>query len=77
MLCPDSLGPNQLVLISSLVSLALSDDLSVEELNVLGTSITAIGSLILTKAAQLAVQQGKQQKIQELEDQLQKIKGKP
>ena len=56
MSCLSSLGPNQLIIVDALISLAISDDLSADDLNILGNFIVAAGSLILTKAAQLATQ---------------------
>ena len=78
-LCPNLRGPNQIILVNALISLAISDDLSADELNVIGNFIVAVGSLLLTKAAELSAQQSKQdnkQQIQELEEQVQKLKEK-
>jgi hypothetical protein len=52
-----AISADQLVLISSIFAVLLSDDLDPDALNVLGNLIVAIGSLMLTIAAQAASQQ--------------------
>ncbi|ATW23816.1 hypothetical protein [Candidatus Formimonas warabiya] len=48
---------NQLIILSALVALILSEDLSADDLNIIGNFLVGVGSLMLTKAAQLAVQE--------------------
>ncbi len=76
MACFTTLGPNELILVNALVSLVISDDLSADELNVLGNFIVAVGSLILTKAAELSAQQSHDNKrqLQELEELIRRIR---
>lgn len=77
MTCLSDCGSNQLIVISALISIMASDDLSTDDLNVLGNFIVSIGSLLLTKAAQLAVEDSQKnikQQIQCLEEQLNCLK---
>jgi hypothetical protein len=77
MSCLSSIGPNQLIIIDALISLAISDDFSADDLNILGNFIAAAGALILTKAAQLSAQNSKnnaKQQLQDLEEQIDRIK---
>ncbi len=48
----NSISPKQLSVISNAIALAISDDKNADELNVLGNVIVAVGSLLLTMAAQ-------------------------
>ena len=57
--CNSSFGSNQLIILSALLSILISDDLSADELNILSTVISSIGDLIATKAAQLQYQESK------------------
>lgn len=55
----------------------VSDDLSADDLNILGNFIVAIGGLILTKAAQLSADEAQndtKQQILDLEEQLNRLK---
>lgn len=70
--CPDTL-----VLITSLLSIILSQDLSNDQLNVLGNVFTQIGSSLLTKAAQQQNLQSKEElksQIADMEKQLDDLK---
>ena len=46
------LSPNDLIILSAAISVELSKGKTADELNVLGNLIVAIGSLLLTSAAQ-------------------------
>lgn len=46
------LSPNDLIILSAAISTELSKGKTADELNVLGNLIVAIGSLLLTSAAQ-------------------------
>jgi hypothetical protein len=77
MSCLDSIGSNQLIILGAVFALAISDDLSADDLNILGNFIVAVGSLILTKAAQVETQDAKQdikEQICDLENRIQKLK---
>ncbi|GAA0721026.1 hypothetical protein GCM10008905_10930 [Clostridium malenominatum] len=50
--CLDNISSKELVAIASLVSISLSEGKTPDEINVLGNLIVAIGSLMLTIAAQ-------------------------
>lgn len=67
---------NQLILVTALISILISDDLSADQLSVLGAFLTSIGDLLALKAAQLsaAPQKNVKQQIQALEDQIKKLK---
>jgi hypothetical protein len=54
--CLTNMPPNQLILFNAILSIAISEDLSADDLNTLGNFIVALGSLLLTKAAQLAAE---------------------
>lgn len=71
-ICPDTL-----VLISSLLSILLSQDLSNDEINVLGNVFTQIGASLLTKAAQQQSLQSKEEiktQIADMEKQIENLK---
>lgn len=48
-----NLTPQQLIILSSVIALAISEGRSSTQLNILGNLIVAVGSLILTFAAQV------------------------
>lgn len=50
--CLDNISSKELVAIASLISISLSEGKTPDEINVLGNLIVAIGSLMLTIAAQ-------------------------
>ena len=52
-----SLDSDQLLILASLLSIVIAEDLTVDEMNIIGNLVVSIGSLILTKAAQEAAQQ--------------------
>ncbi|WP_333637801.1 hypothetical protein [Tissierella praeacuta] len=71
-ICPDTL-----VLISSLFSILISQDLTSDELNVLGNIFTQIGASLLTKAAQQQSLQSKEElkkQISDMEKQIENLK---
>lgn len=51
-----SLPPDSLAIITVVVSLALAEELSINDMNTFGNLITAIGSVLLTIAAQEQMQ---------------------
>jgi len=51
--CYEQCMGNQLIILSTLLSLVISDNLSSDQLNTLGNFIVAVGSLMLTKAAEI------------------------
>ncbi|MBU5677619.1 hypothetical protein KQI88_14445 [Alkaliphilus sp. MSJ-5] len=72
-----SINPDTLVLITSLLSVLISQNLSTDELNVLGNVITQIGASLLTKAAQQDSLQSKEElknQIADMEQQLKNLK---
>lgn len=50
--CLEKISPNMLIIISVAITFLISDDKDAEELNVMGNLIVAVGSLLLTMAAQ-------------------------
>lgn len=71
----NSITPNELSVLANAIALGLADDKSADELNVLGNFIVAVGSLLLTIAAQqqsLQAIQDKQQQIQDSKKQIRK-----
>lgn len=58
--CYEQFRGNQLIILSALISLSVSDNLSSDQLNTLGNFIVAIGSLLLTKAAQIQALESQQ-----------------
>ena len=77
MSCLSSLGSDQLIIISSLVSILISDNLSADDLDLLASFITTVGDLLALKAARLSVeetQKSTKQQIQALEEQVKKLK---
>lgn len=71
-ICPDTL-----VLVVSLISILISQDLSTDDLNVLGNVFTQIGASLLTKAAQQQNLQSKEElktQISDMEKQIASLK---
>lgn len=58
--CYEQFRGNQLIILSALISLGVSDNLSSDQLNTLGNLIVAVGSLLLTKAAQIQALESQQ-----------------
>lgn len=73
----DCFDSDQLILLATLLALLISEDLTADELNVIGNFIVAVGSLMLTKAAELSSQQSSsadmQQQIDEMKKQIDEI----
>jgi len=77
MSCLSSLGANQLIIITSLLSILISDNLSSDNLNILAAIVTAIGDLLALKAAQLESKESQdktKQQILLLEEQIRRLK---
>jgi hypothetical protein len=77
MSCFSSFGANQLIILSSLVSILIADNLSADDLNILASFITSVGDSLALKAAQLSIaeaQDNTKKQILLLEDQLKKLK---
>ena len=51
----DNLCPNDVLILANVLALSLSEGKSADELNVLGNLIVAVGSLMLTSAAQMQI----------------------
>lgn len=48
----NSLSPNELSILASAIAIGLAEDRNTDEINVLGNLIVAVGSILLTIAAQ-------------------------
>ncbi|BBB92346.1 MAG TPA: hypothetical protein PKA28_16335 [Methylomusa anaerophila] len=69
------LDPNELAILATLITVALEETLTSEQLNVLGNFLAALGALLLTVAAQeeaLRVKKEKENKEKTPEDDVQK-----
>lgn len=79
--------PNQLALLSTLIAIELSENRTIDEINILGDILIAIGSIMITIGAQRESQQQDQQnekdkneheelqkKIKKLEEQVEFLK---
>jgi hypothetical protein len=64
----NSITPNELSVLTNAIALGLADDKNADELNVLGNFIVAVGSLLLTIAAQQQSLQAIQDKQQQIQD---------
>lgn len=74
-----SMSPCEIVVLGVAIALAICDDLSPSELNVLGNLISAIGSIISTWASQKEFLQEKCEdtmSLREIQDQLRKLQDK-
>lgn len=49
----DNLCPNDIMILANVLAISLSEGKNADELNVLGNLIVAVGSLMLTSAAQM------------------------
>lgn len=84
MSCLISMNSFELIVITALIAIFLSDNQSSNELNVLGNLIVSIGGLMLTIAAQKQAKESKnnddnlicdlEKKLEDLQKQIQKIK---
>ncbi len=73
------MSPCEIVVLGVAIALAICDDLSPSELNVLGNLISAIGSIISTWASQKEFLQEKCEdtmSLREIQDQLRKLQDK-
>ena len=71
------INPDILVLLGSLLSVIVSQNLSTDEINVLGNFLTQVGASLLTKAAQQQSLQSKEElksQIVNMEKQLENLK---
>ena len=69
--------PDSLIVLGSLLSIVVSQNLNTNEINVLGNFVTQVGASLLTKAAQqqnLESQEEMKQQIDDMEKQLAKLK---
>lgn len=57
----NSLTPEQLAILSSVVAVALAKNLNADEVNILGNFVAAVGATLLLIAAKLASEQSQQQ----------------
>lgn len=75
--CYEQFRGDQLIILSALLALVISNDLSSDQLNTLGNYIVAVGSLMLTKAAEMQALESQQDntmaQMQQQIDQIQKI----
>lgn len=71
------LGPNTLVILSTVISLVIADNNDPADLETIGNFLTAVADLILLKAGQLehqAENNDRKKKIADLEEQIRKLK---
>jgi hypothetical protein len=71
-----TMSPNELSLLANAVALAIAEDRTSDEINVLGNFFAAVGGLLSTIAAQqqsLEAMEEKQQQIQDLKKQIKKL----
>lgn len=76
---PSCINSNSFIIIAVLITLAVADDSSEDDNNVLGNLFTALGSLFLTKAAQIESSQNQEalkQQINDMEKQIKELKCK-
>lgn len=76
---PSCINSNSFIIIAVLITLAVADGSSEDDNNVLGNLFTALGSLFLTKAAQIESNQNQEalkQQINDMEKQLKELKCK-
>jgi hypothetical protein len=72
----NSISPTELSILANVVALALAEDKTTDEINVLGNFIVGVGGLLLTIAAQqqsLQAIQDKQQQLQDLKKQIKQL----
>ncbi|NLM44953.1 MAG: hypothetical protein GX201_13235 [Clostridiales bacterium] len=73
------INSNLFIVIAVLITICIGDELSEDDNNVLGNLFTALGSLFLTKASQIASKQNQDEirrQIADMENQLQALKSK-
>lgn len=74
MSCSSNFNPDTLVLLGSLLSVLISQDLNNDEINLLGNFLTQIGASLLTKAAQQQSLQSKDELKKQIADMEQELK---
>ncbi|MDR7856841.1 hypothetical protein [Tissierella sp.] len=77
MISSSNIDPDTLVLFGSLISVLISQNLSNDEINVLGNIFAQIGASLLTKAAQQQSLQSKEElkkQVADMEQQLENLK---
>lgn len=73
------LSPVGLVIITSIITLVIADDLDTDDLNIIGNLIVTIGSFLLTIAALEQSQNSRKEKsdsIQDINEQIQQLYNK-
>lgn len=73
------INSNLFIIIAVLVTISIGDELSEDDNNVLGNLFMTLGSLLLTKAAQIASKENQDEirrQIADMENQLQTLKSK-
>lgn len=71
------IDPDQYVLLSSLIAISLTQDISIDEMLFIGNFLSTLGTLIQTKAFQaqnLVAQEEIKKQILDLEEQVEKLK---
>ena len=74
-----SIEPNQLVMMGTLVGLAISEDLDIDEMNIMSNFLAIVSSSLATKANQLSIQeeiQEAKEQIEDMQNQIDKLKKK-
>ncbi len=64
----ESITPEQIVMLSAAVALAITEDMSNDDMNTLGNFIASVGANILTRAAQAQNIQNRQDIRQQIQD---------
>jgi len=69
----NEIEPNQLALLSVLIAIELSTDRNINEINLLGDLLIAIGSVMVTIAAQRQNQQEDQREHEQMQEKIKKL----
>lgn len=69
----NEIEPNQLALLSVLIAIELSTDRNINEINLLGDLLIAIGSVMVTIAAQQQNQQDDQREHEQMQEKIKKL----
>lgn len=68
---------DQLIILSALMALSIPNNMNVDQLNTLGNFIVAVGSLLLTKAAEIqALESQQDNSMAEVQQQICELQGK-
>ena len=77
----DSLSPNELAILSTILALSIAEGRTASDLNIIGNFIVAVGGILLTMAPQKEILERqaaenaeKQDKIKDLEKQIKDLK---